>query len=252
MFEKFNPDARRVVVLTQEASRELGHDYIGTEHIMLALIRAEDSIAGQALASLGLDFDQAREKVISVIGRGAGQAAGHIPFTPRAKKILEMSLREALQLGHKYLGSEHILLGLLREGEGIGAQILNELGIELEPVRVRIVEMVGTGDSPLPAITGDGPGTILTRYQPDPALVSVVFLLVALAAVQIEAPTPDIARWGLSLLLGGALLWAGGSVIGTGPLTSRGALEGGRYLRILGVLTLAAAASVFVLGALLS
>ena len=133
MFERFTDQARRVVVVAQEESRKLGHDYIGTEHILLGILGAGESVAVQALASLGVSLEAAREQVEEIVGRGSHQVSGHIPFTPRAKKVLELSLREAIQLGHNYIGTEHILLGLIREGEGVAAQVLDPAGRGSEP-----------------------------------------------------------------------------------------------------------------------
>jgi ATP-dependent Clp protease ATP-binding subunit ClpA len=128
MFERFTDQARRVVVLAQEEARTLGHGYIGTEHILLGLIAEQDGLAAQALAALEISMDAAREQIAEIIGEGTGQPSGHIPFTPRTKKVLELSLREAQRLGDSYIGTEHILLGLAREGEGVGAQVLDRLG----------------------------------------------------------------------------------------------------------------------------
>lgn len=128
MFERFTDRARRVVVLAQEEARTLNHNYIGTEHIILALVAEGEGVAAKVLVDdLGLGLEAIRERVLAIIGKGAQAPSGHIPFTPRAKKILELALREALQLGHSYIGTEHILLGLIREGEGVGAQVLCEL-----------------------------------------------------------------------------------------------------------------------------
>ena len=133
MFERFTDRARRVVVLAQEEARMLNHNYIGTEHILLGLIREGDGVAAKALESLGISLEAVRQQVEEIIGQGQQAPSGHIPFTPRAKKVLELSLREALQLGHNYIGTEHILLGLIREGEGVAAQVLVKLGADLEP-----------------------------------------------------------------------------------------------------------------------
>ena len=122
MFERFTDRARRVVVLAQEEARMLNHNYIGTEHILLGLIHEGEGVAAKALESLSISLDGVREQVQEIIGQGQQAPSGHIPFTPRAKKVLELSLREALQLGHNYIGTEHILLGLIREGEGVAAQ----------------------------------------------------------------------------------------------------------------------------------
>src|SRR5450759_4046772 len=128
MFERFTDRARQVVVLAQEEARMLNHNYIGTEHILLGLIHEGHGVAAQVLESLGITEDKVRQQVEQIIGRGQQAPSGHIPFTPRAKKVLKLSLREALQLGHSYIGTEHILLGLIREGEGVAAQVLVNLG----------------------------------------------------------------------------------------------------------------------------
>jgi len=128
MFERFTDRARRVVVLAQEEARMLNHNYIGTEHILLGLIHEGEGVAAKALESLGIALEGVRQQVEEIIGQGQQAPSGHIPFTPRAKKVLELSLREALQLGHNYIGTEHILLGLIREGEGVAAQVLVKLG----------------------------------------------------------------------------------------------------------------------------
>jgi ATP-dependent Clp protease ATP-binding subunit ClpC len=142
MFERFTDRARRVVVLAQEEAKLLNHNYIGTEHILLGLIREGDGIAAKALESLDISLEGVREQVQEIIGQGQQQPTGHIPFTPRAKKVLELSLREALQLGHNYIGTEHILLGLIREGEGVAAQVLVKLGAELGKVRQAVIQML--------------------------------------------------------------------------------------------------------------
>ena len=141
MFERFTDRARRVVVLAQEEARLLDHNYIGTEHILLGLIHEGEGVAAQALIQLGVSLEAVRAQVEEIIGRGADAPTGHIPFTPRAKKVLELSLREALELGHNYIGTEHILLGLLREGQGIGAQVLVKLGADLSRVRQAVVQL---------------------------------------------------------------------------------------------------------------
>ena len=124
MFERFSGQARHVVVSAQEEARELDHNYIGTEHLLLGLLAASDSLACTSLNALGYTHDNVRDALEAIVGRGKASPGGHIPFTPRAKKVLELSLREALQLKHNYIGTEHILLGLIREGEGRAAQIL--------------------------------------------------------------------------------------------------------------------------------
>src|SRR5215470_19230590 len=144
MFERFTDQARRVVVQAQEEARMLGHDYIGTEHILLGLLGEHEGPAAQALSSLGvsLDLDAAREQVVEIAGAGTGQQGGHIPFTPRTKKVLELSLREAQRLGDDHIGTEHILLGLVRDSEGVGAQILVRLGANLDRVTEQVLATV--------------------------------------------------------------------------------------------------------------
>ena len=149
MFERFTDKARRVVVLAQEEARMLDHDYIGTEHILLGLIHEGEGIAAEALTTMGIRLEAVRWQVEQIIGRGQAQPAGHIPFTARAKKVLELALREALQLGHNYIGTEHILLGLVREGEGVAAQVLQKLGADLNRVRQTVIRRLGEmGQSP--------------------------------------------------------------------------------------------------------
>ena len=142
MFERFTDRARRVVVLAQEEARMLNHNYIGTEHILLGLIHEGEGVAAKALESMNISLDGVREQVTEIIGRGQSAPAGHIPFTPRAKKVLELSLREALQLGHNYIGTEHILLGLIREGDGVAAQVLQKLGADLNRVRQQVISLL--------------------------------------------------------------------------------------------------------------
>ena len=150
MFERFTDRARRVVVLAQEEARALNHNYIGTEHILLGLIREGEGVAAKALESMGISREAVRSEVEDIIGKGSQPPSGYIPFTPRAKKVLELSLREALQLGHKYIGTEHILLGLIREGEGVAAQVLVKLGADLPRVRQQVIQLLsgyeGQGD----------------------------------------------------------------------------------------------------------
>jgi len=156
LFERFTDRARRVVVLAQEEARLLNHNYIGTEHILLGLIHEGEGVAAKGLESLGISLEAVRSQVEELIGQGASSPSGHIPFTPRAKKVLELSLREALQLGHNYIGTEHILLGLIREGEGVAAQVLVKLGADLSRVRQQVIQLLsgysgsgqGSSDSP--------------------------------------------------------------------------------------------------------
>jgi DNA-binding NarL/FixJ family response regulator len=142
MFERFTDRARRVVVLAQEEARMLNHIYIGTEHILLGLVHEGDGVAARALESLNISLEASRQQVEQLIGRGQAAPTGHIPFTPRAKKVLELAFREAMQLGHDYIGTEHILLGLIREGEGVGAEVLQRLGAELNRVRQTVIQLL--------------------------------------------------------------------------------------------------------------
>ena len=142
MFERFTDRARRVVVLAQEEAKMLNHNYIGTEHVLLGLIHEGEGVAAKALESLDISLEAVREQVQEIIGQGQQAPTGHIPFTPRAKKVLELSLREALQLGHNYIGTEHILLGLIREGEGVAAQVLVKLGADLNRVRQQVIQLL--------------------------------------------------------------------------------------------------------------
>jgi ATP-dependent Clp protease ATP-binding subunit ClpC len=161
MFERFTDRARRVVVLAQEEARMLNHNYIGTEHILLGLIHEGEGVAAKALESMNISLEAVREQVTEIIGRGQTAPAGHIPFTPRAKKVLELSLREALQLGHNYIGTEHILLGLIREGEGVAAQVLQKLGADLNKVRQQVIQLLSgyAGGEPGKAGAGVGEGS---------------------------------------------------------------------------------------------
>jgi DNA repair exonuclease SbcCD ATPase subunit len=142
MFERFTDRARRVVSRAQEEARMLNHDYIGTEHILLGLIHEGEGVGAKALESLGVSLDAVRQQVEEIIGQGQQAPSGHIPFTPRAKKVLELSLREALQLGHNYIGTEHILLGLIREGDGVAAQVLVKLGADWNRVRQQVIQLL--------------------------------------------------------------------------------------------------------------
>jgi len=170
LFEKFTDKARRVVVLAQEEAKLLNHNYIGTEHILLGLIHEGEGVAAKALEALGINLEQVREQVQDIIGQGQQSPSGHIPFTPRAKKVLELSLREALQLGHSYIGTEHLLLGLIREGEGVAAQVLTKLGADTNKVRQQVIQLlsgyqgkesVSVGGDAQPQAKGS---TILDQY----------------------------------------------------------------------------------------
>jgi ATP-dependent Clp protease ATP-binding subunit ClpC len=169
MFERFTDRARRVVVQAQEESRRLNHNYIGTEHLLLGILREDDGVAAEALASLEVGLDPAREQLAEITGRGQQAPSGHIPFTPRAKKVLELSLREALQLGHPYIGPEHILLGLITEGNGVAVEVLRVLGAEPEQVRARVIELTpaaGAEPADLPqAARPAGPTVTPAQFQ---------------------------------------------------------------------------------------
>ena len=168
MFERFTDRARRVVVLAQEEARMLNHNYIGTEHILLGLIHEGEGVAAKALESLGISLEAVRQQVEEIIGQGQQAPSGHIPFTPRAKKVLELSLREALQLGHNYIGTEHILLGLIREGEGVAAQVLVKLGADLNRVRQQVIQLLhGYTQGKEPASTGPSESTPSTSLVLD-------------------------------------------------------------------------------------
>jgi len=158
MFERFTDRARRVVVLAQEEARLLNHSYIGTEHILLGLIHEGEGVAAKALESLSISLEAVRNQVEEIIGQGGSSPSGHIPFTPRAKKVLELSLREALQLGHNYIGTEHILLGLIREGEGVAAQVLVKLGADLSRVRQQVIQLLSGYQGPSGGSGGTGSG----------------------------------------------------------------------------------------------
>ncbi|QGH70537.1 ATP-dependent Clp protease ATP-binding subunit [Pseudactinotalea sp. HY158] len=157
MFERFTDRARRVVVLAQEEARMLNHNYIGTEHILLGLIHEGEGVAAKSLESLNISLEAVRSQVQEIIGEGQQSPTGHIPFTPRAKKVLELSLREALQLGHNYIGTEHILLGLIREGEGIAAQVLTKLGADLTRVRQQVIQLLSGYQGGKDTVAAGGP-----------------------------------------------------------------------------------------------
>ncbi|MBA2725186.1 MAG: hypothetical protein H0U53_04280 [Actinobacteria bacterium] len=155
MFERFTERARRVVVLAQEESRRLNHNYIGAEHLLLGLVAEEGGVAARALVSLGIRLDVVREQVEKTLGRGKELPAGHIPFTPEAKKGLEDSLREAIDLGHNYIGTEHLLLALVSERKGVGIQILAKLGADKDAVRQKVIAMLEAAGS---SEVSTGPG----------------------------------------------------------------------------------------------
>jgi ATP-dependent Clp protease ATP-binding subunit ClpC len=142
MFERFTDRARRVVVHAQEEARALDHNYIGTEHILLGLVHEGEGVAAKALESLGIGLETVRRRTEEAIGHGQHASSGHIPFTPQAKKVLELSLRESVQFGHHYIGTEHILLGLIRQGDGVAVQVLTGLGADLDHVRQQVVQLL--------------------------------------------------------------------------------------------------------------
>ena len=169
MFERFTDRARRVVVLAQEEARALNHNYIGTEHILLGLIQEGEGVAAKALESMGISLDAVRTEVKDIIGTGGHPPSGYIPFTPRAKKVLELALREALQLGHKYIGTEHILLGLIREGEGVAAQVLVKLGADLSRVRQQVIQLLSGYEGNEEESGGGEPATAGVGSSPEGA-----------------------------------------------------------------------------------
>jgi hypothetical protein len=186
MFERFTDRARRVVVLAQEEARLLNHNYIGTEHILLGLIHEEEGIAARALTGLGISLETIRVEVEQIIGRGATAPSGHIPFTPRSKKVLELSLREALQLGHNYIGTEHILLGLIREGEGVAAQLLVKLGGSRDRVRQEVIHLL--------ADAGPSPEQVLPRGQAGRSQEAVSAMVAGGPGAYQEQAPPELAR----------------------------------------------------------
>jgi Clp amino terminal domain, pathogenicity island component/UvrB/uvrC motif len=164
MLERFTDRARRVVQLAEEEARRLDHNYIGTEHILLGLIHEGEGVAAKALELLGISLDAVRQQVEEIIGRGQQAPSEHIPFTPRAKKVLELSLLESMQLGHSYIGTEHILLGVLREGDGVAAQVLVKLGADLNRVRQQVIQLI-SGQQPQPGRLPPREGAPVTEVQ---------------------------------------------------------------------------------------
>src|SRR6202046_194909 len=189
MFERFTDRARRVLVLAQEEARQLGHSFIGTEHLLLGLLQLEDTLGAIALESLGIRISEVREKVEETIGMAGSPPSGSPPFTPRAKKVLELALREAMQLGHSYIGTEHLLLGLVREGEGVAATVLVSLGADLGRVRQQVIQLMSgnqgnesvgasqgaaSGDNPSGSPVLDQFGRNLTQLARDGKLDPVI------------------------------------------------------------------------------
>jgi len=192
VFERFTDRARRVVVLAQEEARMLNHNYIGTEHILLGLVHEGEGIASKALLSLNVSLDAVRRQVEEVIGRGGSPPSGHIPFTPRAKKVLELSLREALQLGHNYIGTEHILLGVIREGEGVGAQVLTRLGASLERVRQAVIHLLPASGAESPVMgefRGDMAATLVRVVERGRRVQELAERLAGLLSEALDDPT---------------------------------------------------------------
>ena len=209
MFERFTDRARRVVVLAQEEARMLNHNYIGTEHILLGLIHEGEGVAAKSLESLGISLEGVRSQVEEIIGQGQQAPSGHIPFTPRAKKVLELSLREALQLGHNYIGTEHILLGLIREGEGVAAQVLVKLGAELTRVRQQVIQLLSGYQGKETAEAGTGgrggeAGTVgvsrTSTSSTTPAMTMALITSGLSCSSTTLSSTPFSRRWPLMIL----------------------------------------------------
>ena len=167
MFERFTDRARRVVVLAQEEARLLNHNFIGTEHVLLGMIHEGEGIAAQVLESAGISLEAARAKVAAIVGPGSSSPSGHIPFTPRAKKVLEMALREAIHLGDNFIGTEHLLLGLLREGQGVAVEVLQNSGADLRRLREHVTDLAGGQRTSLfEAEESDRPARLKPEIQP--------------------------------------------------------------------------------------
>jgi ATP-dependent Clp protease ATP-binding subunit ClpC len=186
MFERFTDRARRSVVLAQEEARSFNHNYIGTEHLLLGLIREGEGLAAKVLGEVGLDIETVRGELDTRVGRGASQPRGHIPFTPRAKKVLELSLREALKLGHNYIGTEHVLLGLVREGEGVAAQImLSRVDGGLERVSLAVIAAIGgTGAIAKERLQEAARRAVVTAAAPDEIVTRLEAIEARLSAIE--------------------------------------------------------------------
>jgi ATP-dependent Clp protease ATP-binding subunit ClpA len=165
MFERFTDRARRAVVLAQEEARALNHSYVGPEHLLLGLVREGEGVAARALTGLGVDLSAVRQQIEELTGRGEQSPSGRIPFTPRTKKVLELSLREALQLGHNYIGTEHILLAILREGDNVGAQVLVRMGTDLNQVRLQVTKLLADAGAVSPGESAEPSGEIRSGRQ---------------------------------------------------------------------------------------
>jgi ATP-dependent Clp protease ATP-binding subunit ClpC len=185
MFERFTERARQVVVLAQDEARVLRHNYIGTEHLLLGLLREEEGLAARVLGELGVELEAVRAQVVRVVGEGDEIATGQIPFTPRAKKVLELSLRESRALGHQYIGTEHILLGLVRENDGVAARLLLELGVDADTIREAIGSLLlgpgGTVSAMTMTPTAPRTGAARGAHIAPAALLVTGWLLFALA-----------------------------------------------------------------------
>jgi excisionase family DNA binding protein len=159
-FEALTKRARRVLELSQEEAQHLQHNYIGTEHLLLGLLREGDGVAAQVLKRMGVDLEQARNQVIFIIGQGEHPTTGELPMTPRAKQVIEFAFDEALRLGHRFLGTEHLLLGLLREGRGVGAQVLKKLGVDLEEARAQTIQILSEHEAAPPEVPAEAAGLL--------------------------------------------------------------------------------------------
>ncbi len=186
MFERFTDRARRVVVLAQEEARMLDHNYIGTEHILLGLIHEHESVAAEALVSLGISLDTVRQAVLEIIGQGRQPPSGHIPFTPRAKKVLELSLRESLQLRANYIGPEHILLALLSEGRGVAIQVLTGAGVDLNRVRQQVIELLDGQRTQEPSLAAAAPSAASGPSAGDDLVSRLASFVARLNAIELR------------------------------------------------------------------
>jgi ATP-dependent Clp protease ATP-binding subunit ClpC len=224
-FRRFSPAAREVIIAAQQEARTLHHGYIGTEHLLLGLLRDGDGVAGRTLRQLGISLETVREQVLDIIGQGKQEPAGHIPLTPRAKRVMELAVREAAQLGHLYVGSEHILLGLVREGDGVGWHVLYRLGVTVPGVRDQVLELASQ-ERRRPAVAIQPPGIrefdtrIELARQAKDAAVDARDLDRAAAARESEKELAAgrerlIARWSAGVdvaMLGRELDWLRGEV----------------------------------------
>ena len=207
MFERFTEEARQVIVRAQEEARTLGHSYIGTEHILLGLLREEQDapdIDQQPLAALGVTLPDARERVVRIVGHGQDVSAGQIPFTPRAKKVLELALREALALGHNWIGPEHVLLGIAREGEGVASRVLLELDVDEEGIRRQVVGRLANAPGPPRAVMR----THVAQIPMDPAWLEGLIGVLATLDEQIRdelGREPDLSDLLLTIACAGQL-----------------------------------------------